>query len=210
MFEKSIQTLSFFIISIVTIVLGIFFEKLQTTISIQLWILILIGLVVIYLTLTILKTERKNKELENNITLSEKLPNLKRKSISDDFVIDKINENQYEWSVVVRRSWLPTNKPDSEKFTKNVSLNEPICTFCRSDLLEMKDFRKLYLICPSEDCKGNRSEPFTKYTIDQTSILKLKELRGVIRINFDKYWNIYVKRYDEFTNKKYDDYWNPI
>lgn len=216
MFEKSIQTLSFFIVSIVTIVLGIFFEKLQTTISIPLWILILIGLVVIYLTLIILKTERKNKKLNENITLSKKSSISKRttknprKSISEDFVIDKINIKYYEWSVLVRRSWLPANKPDAEKFSKEVFLNKPICKYCCCDLFELEHNSKLYLICPSEDCKSSNFEPLTIGSINRTSEIELKVIRGVIRKNFDKYWNIYVKKYDDFTNKKYDEFWEPI
>lgn len=216
MFEKSLQTTTFIIVGFLTIVLGQVFDNLQIPISIPIWVIIFICIVVAHLILTILKTERKNKNLNESITLSKKSSISKRttknprKSISDDFVIDKINVKYYEWSVLVRRSWLPANKPDSEKFSKKVFLNKPICKYCCCDLFELEHNRKLYLICPSEDCKSSNSEPLTIGSINRTSEIELKVIRGVIRKNFDKYWNIYVKKYDDFTNKKYDEFWSPI
>lgn len=208
MFEKSLQTTTFIIVGFLTIVLGQVFDNLQIPISIPIWVIIFICIVVVHLILTILKIERKNKEKTTNP--SEILPNSKRKSIPNDFKIDTIQANQYIWTVVVERSWLPITKPDSNDFTERLSLKGPICKFCGSELLELEINRVLYGVCPKDDCKGQKSEPFNIGKISRTGEIELKVFKGDVRKNFDKYWNLYVKKYDDFTDKKYDDYWSPI
>jgi len=208
MFEKSLQTTTFIIVGFLTIVLGQIFDNLQIPISIPIWVIIFICIVVIHLILTILKIERKHTE--KTTSPSERLPNSKRRSIPNHFKIDTIQVNQYIWTVVVERSWLPTTRPDSNDFTERLLLNEPICKFCGSELHELNLNRVLYGVCPKEDCEGQKLEPFNIGKIGRTSEIELKVFKGKIRKNFDKYWNIYVKNYDEFTNKKYDDYWKPI
>lgn len=210
MFEKSTQTTSFIIVYFLTIVLGLFLEKLQTTFPVPIWIIFFTVVIVIHLILTVLKNEKKITDLKNNPSPSEKLPNSKRKSIPNDWKIDTIQANQYIWTVVVERSWLPTTKPDSYDFTERLSLKGPICKFCGSELLELKINRVIYGVCPKDDCDGQKSEPFNIGKISRTGEIELKVFKGDVRKNFDKYWNIYVKEYNDFTNKKYDLYWRPV
>lgn len=214
MFDKSLKTVLFLILLILTIVEGLFLKIIQVTFLIPLWILILLGLVIIYLGLIVIKTKKKDDEFENSESQTESVPNSKRKSIPNEFKIDSIQVEQYEWSVIVKRSWLPTNKPDSDDFTKSLSLNKPICKFCCSELIEVGHRRRigsqLYLECPSKDCDGYKPEPFKIYTMNKIGERELKIFKGIVRKDFDKYWETYVKIYDKFTDKKYDDFWEPF
>lgn len=214
MFDWSLRTIGFIIITFITIVLTLVFEFLRPQIPIPLWIIILIGLIVLYLVLTLIKKDGEIKNLSTINTKPDFKPNSKKKSIPNEFEIGKIETERYQWSVTVSRSWYPTTKPDVDLFTSNIKFTVPICKFCKSDLLEV--FRRVvggkyhYLGCPDENCDSNKIEPDSPDGLERIRINQLKIFKGLVRKDFNKYWNKYVKKYDDFTKKKYDDFWSPI
>lgn len=212
MFDWSIRTIGFLIITFITIILTIVFEFLRIKIQIPVWVIILSGLVVAYIILTLVKNVRELKSISVKPNTNLK-PNSKRKSIPNEFEIDIIDTERYQWSVLVERSWLPTTKPTVEQFSSKISLSKPICKVCNSDLLEVSSRISgsiNYLVCPSKECNSNKIDPHTPFTMKKTSKIKLKIFKGIVRKNFGKYWKLYVNQYDSFTNKNYDKFWSPI
>lgn len=233
MFEKSIQTLSFFIISIVTIVLGIFFEKLQTIIPIPLWTLILFGLLIVYMTLITLKTERKNKDLNENINLSEK-SSMSKKTITQTIkntrptpkrlpdkvpiktIHSKSNFEYLEWDIYVRRCWYPTDKPIVQEFCGEISISYPVCKECKTQYTRVKKSYDNRYLCNGNNCSLRYLLIKDDISINISDIngkTELLQYKGEIRKDgnlFDILWIEYRLWYLKITKRKINDYQRPL
>lgn len=134
------------------------------------------------------------------------LKNKEKKKVPFQFEIEIINFKIIEFTIFVKRKWYPDeNKPDVEDYIKEIEFSEPRCGICHSDFYVSYSSVKSYE-CKNSTCENNK----VIYEREMYPFIKQieAEFKGKIRNNFDTYWKKYVTKYDEFTNKKYHDYWD--
>jgi hypothetical protein len=184
--------------------------KLAIAFLIYLFIVSLLGLFISYNRIIYLIY---NSHQNNDSTNKSEIINPKKdtavelKYIPYQFELEILNRNIIEYTVFIQRSWYPDEpKPGIESFLKAIIFSEPRCGKCQSDFY--KHYGSIdYLECTNHDCDNDKKfYSDDVFTITQQIETKYK---GNIRTNYDEYWKKYKKIYDDFTDKKYREFYKP-
>lgn len=207
MFDWSIRTIGFVIVTFVTIILTIVFDFLRPTIQIPYYIIILTGLVVIFLILTLFKKNHELKILSSqNSKLDIKSGQSKttKKILPLYFPINKTLSNGHSsWTVRVESRFGHRNE-DIENFIYNMDLSVPFCSICGSSLDEVSD----YVLCQNKSCEKYGLGWNVEEEIQDGKDL-LNTFTGEVRNNPKKWILIYREEFEKYTNKKNDDFEPP-
>lgn len=147
-------------------------------------------------------------EIKPEKSFSKDQIKIKKKTIPYEFELEVINYNFIEYTVLIKRRWLPTEeKPGVEDFLEAISFSKERCGECQSDFYVDYGSYNWYS-CINKNCKNEKkiieNELFKYRSIAQTQYM------GKIRNSYEKYWNTYNKIYDKFTNKNYEEYKDPV
>lgn len=141
-------------------------------------------------------------------------PKKELKSLPANFELETIQKDNYEWVFKIGRYFYPDSTPDIDKFIDAIEMSKTRCVLCKSDIENNVSFgfptpKKRGARCPNREC-----ELYEKLNLEYEfeDLEKQEEIKFIsaVRKNFDKYWKIYCKKYDEATNGKYDEFVDPI
>lgn len=172
--------------------------KLLIVFAIYFIIIISVGTIIAYNRIIYYLFKLKDvKAANNHISIPEK------KYLPLRFELEVFNSDSLEYTIFITRKWYPNEaRPGVESFLNEIYFSEPRCGKCHGDFYELN---RDYLECVNPDCNINHYSYDIKKLNERLQIL----YKGKVRNDYDKYWDKYQEIYDKFTNKKYDEYYEP-
>ncbi len=128
----------------------------------------------------------------------------KKKSLPSQFEIEVIGFEVCEFTIFVKRWWLPNLKPPGvEEFIRAIEFSDARCGTCHSNFyVKYHDYS-----CTNTDCKNKQT-----YSGDGlysfTQKVKAKYF-GDVRKEYKKYWDNYCSIYNDYTHDKPEEYADP-
>lgn len=146
---------------------------------------------------------------------SNKNLEIKKKKLPNKFELEIINYNSkmiyhnlIEYTVFIWRKWLPSEqKPGIEEFLSAIDLSEERCGKCHSNFyIEYRTYNSYTCINP----KCDNNEEMIESNLFRHRSMVFSQYKGTVRNDYSKYWEMYKKIYDSYTNKDYNKYESPI
>ncbi|MBL7110034.1 MAG: hypothetical protein ISS11_07335 [Candidatus Marinimicrobia bacterium] len=177
--------------------------------NILILIIVFIGIGII---IAMYKIMRDQEKVINNNRFSNPRKNLK--DMLDNFELETIQKDNYEWTFKVGRFHSPKSNPDVDEFIEDIKMSKTRCVKCKSEIKKdvttgFYNRKERYAQCPKQDCELYETL-INDYELENIVEQEKINFKSKVRLDFKKYWKIYCKEYDRLTKGKYDDFEKPL
>ena len=136
------------------------------------------------------------------------------KSLPANFELETIQKENFEWVFKVGRYFTPDSKPEEDKFIEEIDMSKTRCIKCKSEIIKgvstgFYNRKERYAQCPNQECELNK-KLVSDYELENIEEQENLKFISSVRLDFDKYWQIYCRKYNKITNGKNDEFVQPI
>ena len=136
------------------------------------------------------------------------------KQLPANFELETIQKDNFEWVFKVGRYFTPDSKPEEDKFIEEIEMSKTRCIKCKSEIIKgvspgFYNTKERYTQCPNQECELNK-KLVSDYELENIEEQENLKFISSVRLDFDKYWQIYCRKYNKITNGKNDEFVQPI
>lgn len=153
------------------------------------------------------------KELNISDFKIDERPKSYLKPLPANFELETIQKENFEWIFKVGSYFTPDSMPEEDRFIEEIEMSKTRCKNCKNEIKKNISTgynpRAQYAQCPNQECELHEA---VKNEYELESLEEQEKLKFIssVRLDFDKSWQIYCRKYNKITNGKNDEFVQPI